>query len=133
MIQERHHDVVGERAAYHHLDRDMDNQEPHGTERDGAVHRLRDDPAPWEHDDAIGCKKAHTHRRGEPDKRENARVKEQETQHSHFDGIAGPGYSRDRQGSGQSEPGATGEKGPVPLLPHPDRTANVVAAVPAGP
>ena len=59
-----------ERPAIISVD-DVNEQEAHRAERDGAVHRLGDDPAARGHDDAVGREQADAYRRGEPNKGED--------------------------------------------------------------
>jgi hypothetical protein len=59
--------------------------------------RLGDDPATRGHDDAVGREQADAHRRSEPDKCEDSRIKEQEMHQCHVNGVPGRGYSGDDQ------------------------------------
>jgi hypothetical protein len=97
VIQERQHGGGGLRAPGDYLGHDVNEQEAHRAEGDGAVHGLGNDPAARGHDDAVGREQAHAHRRGEPDKREDSRIKEQEMHECHIDGVPGPVYSGDYQ------------------------------------
>jgi hypothetical protein len=97
LVQERQHGVGGLRAPGDYLGHDVDEQEAHRAERDGPVHRLGDDPAARGHDDAVGREQADAHRRSEPDKCEDSRIKEQEMHQCHVNGVPGRGYSGDDQ------------------------------------
>ena len=80
-----------------YLGHDVNEQEAHRAERDGPVHGLGDDPAARGHDDAVGREQPHAHRRGEPDKREDSRIKSDEMHERHIDGVPGHGYPGDYQ------------------------------------
>lgn len=71
LAQARHHRVHRPCAPGHYFGHDVNRQEAHGAERDGAVYRLGDDPAARGHDNAVGGEQADADRRGEPDKRED--------------------------------------------------------------
>jgi hypothetical protein len=92
VVQEGHHGVGGLRAPGDYFHDDVNEQEAHRAERDGAVHRLGDDPAARGHRDAVGREQADADRRGEPNKREDPTIKEQEVHECHINGVPGRGY-----------------------------------------
>ena len=69
----------------------MNQQEAHRAKRDGAVHRLGDDPDARGHRDAVGREQADAHRRSEANKREDPAIKEQEVHECHINGVPGRG------------------------------------------
>ena len=72
----------------------MSNQERDRDERDGPVHRLRDDAVSDVHEDAVGRDKASRDRHGKRHERENARVEIRNRCAAVSDPLTGPGVAR---------------------------------------
>jgi hypothetical protein len=114
MRKERHESVDDVGPVREYLKNYVRHEKGEGSERDGTVHRLGDDPAARGHDDAVGGHDARADRRGQRDQREHARVEQQEALDRGQNVASSRGVGRGQHAGEQKEQNDSPDDGPTP-------------------